>query len=405
MGSLSGPPAPPAPPVTEQEAELEELTTGDFVVDDGGLALGPYEVIAEIARGGMGVVYLCRRSGEAGFERLFAVKALHEHLADDEMFVGMLLDEARLAAKIHHHNVASVVELGRSERGYYLVMPYVEGCSLDQLLARSPRYRPPSLIVPIMIGVLNGLHAAHTVEDDDGKPAGLIHRDVSSHNILVGADGDARITDFGIAKARARISSTAPGVIKGKISLCAPEVFTKESPVDHRSDQFGAAAVLWCALTGRRLFQGETDAETVERVLHLEVPPPSTIGLRPPPAFDAAILRGLERDPSRRFPSCAAMADELRDAALAAGLLGAPARTARWVREVFAEELAERARLIRAARPGGEVVVLPRLAPSVLPTPHADTEDVRHSVAMFVLAVAAAFGAGVLVVLYARGFL
>ena len=403
MGSLVEPPAPPLE--VAEELEVEELTTGDLVVDTGAAALGPYEVIAEIARGGMGVVYLCRRSGEAGFERLFAVKALHEHLADDEMFVGMLLDEARLAAKIHHHNVASVVELGRSERGYYLVMPYVEGCSLDQLLARSPKYRPPSLIVPIMIGVLNGLHAAHTVEDDDGTPAGLIHRDVSSHNILVGADGDARITDFGIAKARARLSSTAPGVIKGKISLCAPEVFTKEAPVDHRSDQFGAAVVLWCALTGRRLFQGETDAETIERVLHLEVPAPSRVGLRPPPAFDAVVLRALERDPSRRFPSCAAMAEELRNAALSAGLLGAPARTARWVRDVFADELAERARLIRAARPGGEVVVLPRLAPSLLPAPNAEPEEAGPSLALFVGAIALAFAAGVLVVLYSRGFL
>ncbi|MFO0722476.1 MAG: serine/threonine-protein kinase [Myxococcota bacterium] len=405
MGSLEVPPAPPPEVELDSDLEIEPLTTGDLVVEDQGSGLGPYEIIAEIARGGMGVVYLCRRSGEAGFERLFAVKALHEHLADDEMFVAMLLDEARLAAKIHHHNVASVVELGRSERGYYLVMPYVEGCSLDQLLARSPHYRPPSLIVPIMIGVLNGLHAAHTVEDDDGKPAGLIHRDVSSHNILVGADGDARITDFGIAKARARLTTTAPGVVKGKISLCAPEVFTKDAPVDHRSDQFGAAAVLWCALTGRRLFQGETDAETIERVLHLEIPPPSTVGLRPPPAFDAILLRALERDPERRFPSCAAMAEALRDAALAAGLLGAPSRTARWVREVFADQLAERSRLIRAARPGGTVMVLPRMSPSFLPAPYLEAEHPGPSIAAFILAIAGALAAGILVVLYARGFL
>ncbi len=187
--------------------------------------IGPYEIVAELARGGMGVVYLCRRAGEAGFERLLAVKHLHTHLAGDAEFVAMLLDEARLAARIHHHNVASVVELGYFEWGYYLVMPYVEGCALGELLARNPDHRPPSLLVPILIEALDGLHAAHVTPGPDGAPAGVVHRDVSPANILVGVDGAARITDFGVAKARTRITSSAQGTIKGTLCYAAPEVY------------------------------------------------------------------------------------------------------------------------------------------------------------------------------------
>lgn len=377
--------------------------------------LGPYEIIAEIARGGMGVVYLCRRAGEAGFERLFAIKEMHEHLAHDHDFVAMLLDEGRLAARIHHHNVASVVELGRGAHGYYLVMPYIEGCSLDHLLAKNPAFRPPDLIVPILIGALSGLAAAHALEDDDGAPLGLVHRDVSPQNILVGIDGDARITDFGIAKARARISSTEPGVLKGKLCYCAPEILDRSFRVDHRADQFAAGAVLWSALTGRSLFRGATDAETVQRIFTLEVPAPSKVGLAPPAVFDEIILRALARDPARRYPSAAAMADALRETALAAGMLGAPTRVARWVRETFADALAERQRQLRlAARhpANSQIAILPNLAadaatpaaPAALAV-SAPPEATAMDIARFLGALALAFGAGTVAALWARGLL
>ena len=153
------------------------------------------------------------------------------------------LDEARLAARIHHHNVASVVELGYFEWGYYLVMPYVEGCALGELLARNPDHRPPSLLVPILIEALDGLHAAHVTPGPDGAPAGVVHRDVSPANILVGVDGAARITDFGVAKARTRITSSAQGTIKGTLCYAAPEVY-RGGPIDARADVFAAGAVL-----------------------------------------------------------------------------------------------------------------------------------------------------------------
>lgn len=405
--------AAPTPVVRERTAPLGEV----------GRRIGPYDVIAEIARGGMGVVYLGRREGEAGFERLVAIKEMHPHLAHEQDFVAMLLDEGRLAARIHHHNVVSVLELERGERGHYLVMPYVEGCSLAQLLARNPTYRPPSLLVPIMIGVLNGLHAAHTVEDLEGRQVGLIHRDVSPQNILVGVDGDARITDFGVAKARARITSTGPGLLKGKIGYTAPEALEAGGDVDHRVDIFAAGAVLWSALTGRALFRGESDAETLRRILHLDVPAPSKVGLAPPPVFDGIVQKALARDPDHRFASAGAMAEALRDAALAAGLLGAPTRVARWVRDTFAAEIDERHRQIRdaAARTSHSVIaVLPRLAepheaveasPPPIPAPVSEPEAVvvtpspatAADIARFLAILALAFVGGVLATLWVRG--
>ena len=422
----------PAPATAEAAGAAAAARLDDQV----GRRIGPYDVIAELARGGMGVVYLGRRAGEAGFERLVAIKEMHPHLATDHDFVAMLLDEGRLAARIHHHNVVSVLELERGERGYYLVMPYVEGCSLAQLLARNPTCRPASLIVPIMIGVLGGLHAAHTVEDLDGRQVGLIHRDVSPQNILVGVDGDARITDFGVAKARARITSTGPGMLKGKIAYTAPEMVEAATELDHRVDVFAAGAVLWSALTGRALFRGESDAETLRRILQLDIPPPSKVGLAPPAVFDGLVQKALARDPAHRFATAAAMAEALRDAALAAGLLGAPTKVARWVRETFAAEIDERHRQVRdaAARTSHSVIaVLPGFAEPVDATPAHDEPAVeiaaapspsaspspspspppppievaaaapRGELARFVLILALAFMAGVLATLYVRG--
>ena len=277
--------------------------------------------------------------------------------------------------------------------------------------------------MPILIGALNGLTAAHSLEDDDGNPVGLVHRDVSPQNILVGIDGDARITDFGIAKARARISSTEPGMLKGKLCYCAPELLDHGHRVDHRADQFAAGAVLWSALTGRPLFRGDTDAETVRRVLTLEIAAPSKVGLAPPAVFDEIILRALDRDPERRYPSASAMAEALREAALTSGMLGAPTRVARWVRETFADALAERQRQLRLAvksSTGNQILVLPGLAPGAQSTPSAPPapfasseaptvtlppESTAMDIARFLGALALAFGAGTLVALWARGLL
>jgi serine/threonine-protein kinase len=309
--------------------------------------LGRYELIGELARGGMGTVYLARNAGEGRFQRLFAIKVLHPHLAAETAFIDMLNDEAHIAARLHHPNVVPILDLGMEGDLHYVVMEYIEGPAFSTLLKRSPEKRPADLVVAIVIDALEGLHAAHTLKDDQGQDIRLVHRDVSPPNILVGTDGIGRITDFGIAKAEARISSTRPGMRKGKLQFMSPEQIQDAEAVDHRTDVWAAGAVLWNALTGKNLFRGENDAATMHNILEKAVTQPSTEGLQPPSCFDAIILRALSRDPANRYSTALEMADALRLTAAGNGLAGTKHQIARWVTETFGEELDRRRQAIR----------------------------------------------------------
>lgn len=295
----------------------------------------------------MGTVYLCRHSGEAGFRRLYALKLVHDHLAQDEDVIDMLLDEARIASRIHHAKVVPILDLGKVEGRYYLVMDYIEGCSLAQLCRRQKNKRPPELVVPLVIDALEGLHAAHTLVDDDDKPLELVHRDVSPQNILIGVDGIARVIDFGIAKASARRSSTREGRMKGKLAYMAPEQLIEDAAVDCRSDIFAAGVLLWTVLTGKRLFQADSEGATVHNIVTKVVPPPSTVGFRPPKCFDAICLRALERNPAKRYQSAEDMAEALRITMERQGMRSPRIEIARWVQHTFRKELAARREAIR----------------------------------------------------------
>jgi len=327
----------------------KEESTGEA---EGSAVLGKYELIAEVAKGGMATVYLCRRSGEAGFSRLFALKVMHPHLASSEDFVSMLLDEAHIAARVHHPNAIGIVDLGSHEGSYFLVMEYVEGTALSGLLRAQKERRPVELLLPIIIDALAGLHAAHILRDEFGASLELIHRDVSPQNILVGIDGVARITDFGIAKAEARITHTAPGIHKGKLVYMSPEQ-AKGQRLDPRSDVFSMGTVLFEALTGERLFGGDDDAARINNLLNREVPRPSTVGLCPPEYLDEVVLWALERDPDDRPPSAAALGAELRRLALEHGVLGSHGEVGAWVEGVFGERLESRRRLVAGMDSGG----------------------------------------------------
>lgn len=303
--------------------------------------LGRYELLVRIGKGGMASVYLARVRAEAGFTRLYAIKVLHPSLGRDEALVDMLLDEARIASRLHHPNVVSTVDVGRDGSRTYLVMDYVEGPALDRLLRRSPDGRPPELIVPMVIDALRGLHAAHELRDEHGRPLELVHRDVTPGNLLVGTDGIGRITDFGIAKARARTTKTREGVVKGKAGYIAPELLLGK-PIDRRADVFSMGVLLWNALTGQTLFETEDLASTLRALLEREVPPPSTVGLMPPPIFDAPILIALARDPDHRHESALEMAQALSDALLVYGKSADPEAIGAWVRELFGEQLETR---------------------------------------------------------------
>ncbi len=293
----------------------------------------------------MATVYVARMSGAAGFSRTVAVKRLHPHLAADPTFTAMFVDEARLAARIRHPNVIDTLDVVAEGGELFLVMAFVLGETLSKMV-RATTARGICLPVPvvsnIVIGALEGLHAAHEATDEQGQALGIVHRDVSPQNILVGADGVARVIDFGVAKAAGRRQETEGGELKGKLAYMAPEQLTRRT-VDRRCDVFAMGVVLWEALTSRRLFAGDDAASTLYSVLNDPVPPPSTICPDLPPELDRVVLRALERDPAMRF----ATAREMSLALEAASPPASPRQTAEWVQELAADALRIRADIAR----------------------------------------------------------
>jgi serine/threonine-protein kinase len=313
--------------------------------------VGRYELLVRIASGGMSTVYLARVRGAAGFERLFAVKLCHPHLLEDRSFVEMFLDEARLAALIRHPSVVPTVDLGTEEQ-LFLVMEYVEGGALSRLMQAAQRTEgrrlPTAVTLRITLDALAGLHAAHEVRASNGRPLHLVHRDLSPHNVLVGVDGLSRITDFGIARAEARLHHTTGTTLKGKLAYMSPEqVQGKGGEVDRRADIFSAGVVLWEALTGRRLFAGDSQGAIAHAVIEAPIPAPSMVNPEVDRRLDPVLLRALERDPARRF----AEALELAESIEATGLPAAPHReVGDTVRRLLVEDL-QRLEAALAAEP------------------------------------------------------
>ncbi|MCS6902603.1 MAG: serine/threonine protein kinase, partial [Polyangiaceae bacterium] len=259
--------------------------------------LDRYELIGEIASGGMAVVFLARLAGVGGFQRFVAIKRLHPHLSNEIEFVQMFLDEARLAASIHHPHVVPILEVGTSAAGYYVVMEYIEGDTLAGLMAREAsqgRKLPLPVVLRISLDTLSGLHAAHELRDEDNNLVNLVHRDVSPQNILVGVDGSARITDFGVAKASSRLTSTREGTLKGKLAYMPPEQ-AKGGSIDQRTDIFAMGVVLWEALAGRRLFKGETELETLNRLLFEPIPQLRAYEPQVPELVEQVVMKSLDR--------------------------------------------------------------------------------------------------------------
>jgi len=306
--------------------------------------IGDYEVVAKLADGGVGTVYLARRRGPAGFQRLVAIKRLHPQFAAAPSFITMFTDEARLAARIHHANVVSIVELGTDDDGYYVVMEYVEGSNLGHLHWRATKDRghrviPRAVALRVVLDALSGLQAAHEVEDDDGTVVNLVHRDVSPQNILIGVDGLARLGDFGIARASAlRVFETRGAALKGKLEYMAPEQIESKE-VDRTTDLFAMGIVLWELLTGRRLFSAANQVTTIQRVCFDPIPSPRSIEPAVSPELERICLKALERARPLRYPTAAAFAEELEAAARADVGIATQREVAAFMKEVLGSEL------------------------------------------------------------------
>jgi serine/threonine-protein kinase len=302
--------------------------------------IGRYALYGKLASGGMATVHFGRLLGPAGFSRTVAIKRLHPQFAKDPEFVAMFLDEARLAARIQHPNVVATVDVVALQEELFLVMDYIRGESFSRLMRASRKREidvPLGVISSIIVGMLHGLHAAHEARDERGQPLSVVHRDVSPQNVLVGVDGVARVLDFGVAKAAARIQITRDGQMKGKLSYMSPEQLQGKI-VDRRTDIFAAGIVLWEALTGRRLFDAEEAAEILRMIVNEEIPPPSAVVPSIARGVDEIVMRALSRDLGTRYETARQFAIALEEAAP----LASPREVGEWVELVAGDTLLHR---------------------------------------------------------------
>jgi serine/threonine protein kinase len=315
-----------------------------------------YERLVKIASGGMATVFVGRLRGAMGFEQLVAIKRPHAHLLEAPDLKRSLLAEAKVASRIRHANVVAVRDIEGEGEAVVLVMDYVEGASLHELLYRArnaDRHTTISAGLQVVQDLCAGLQAVHDLTDDEDRPLGLVHRDVSPQNVLVGLDGVSRLADFGIAKSLHAVdTSTREGTVKGKFSYMAPE-YLQGVGLDHRADIFAVGVVLWEILTNQRLFDGAGHVDIIRQVLSAPI---KTISEQVPELgtmFDDVVMRALARDPAERFEHASDLGD-----ALAAAVRGTPYDStqqdvARFVREQVGERLAERRRRVKECMGGG----------------------------------------------------
>ncbi len=312
--------------------------------------IGRYQILERVASGGMAEVLIARTTGEGGFEKLVAIKRILRHLAGDEVFVRMFIDEARISATLSHANIAQIFEFGKAGPTYFIAMEYVLGPSLVALY-RHFRERgelpPAGLVAYLMASVCAALEYAHSKRDDWGKPLEIIHRDVSPANVLVSLEGEVKLIDFGIAKAARRLEQTVGRELKGKLSYMSPEQATGGRNIDHRSDIFCVGIMLVELLSGHNPFRGESPTATLERVRYARVPPA-------PPHLRGDHLtlyqlaqRALARDPADRYPSAGELLEQLEPICQDRGF--GTRQLGHWMKEIFADEEQElRRRLLRA---------------------------------------------------------
>ncbi|MBN2131145.1 MAG: protein kinase [Sedimentisphaerales bacterium] len=303
-----------APKVTmDLSADKGSLPTAPFPKEGCKTQLGRYELLLEMGHGGMATLFLARLSGPKQFEKLVAIKKIHDHLAKEENFVNMFLDEARIAALIDHPNVATIFDMGEVKGTYYLAMEYVHGQTLADIMKAATRRRdafPWRFACRIVADAAAGLHAAHQLRSKDGRPLHVVHRDISPQNILLSYDGHVKVVDFGVAYAAEKLVETSAGTLKGKVAYMSPEQ-TRGEKLTFHSDIFSLGVVLYEAVCLQRLFKAANEAATIMNVREATVPDPREFNPHIPQRLVDVIRTALAADPDRRFGSAEEMSEHL----------------------------------------------------------------------------------------------
>ncbi|MCC7382464.1 MAG: protein kinase [Deltaproteobacteria bacterium] len=332
----------------------DQVSNGEVTFTPGARMLGQHEVLVRLAAGGAANVFLVRDTKAPAPGRLVALKVLLPSLAANDDFLNMFFTEARIAQRLLHPNVVAITGFGQAEGIYCLAMEYVFGASLAQVLRASARARKPltvGVLLRITAQVCDALHYAHELADEQGRPMGLVHRDVTPQNILIGFNGVPKLTDFGIAKATNRGWETQAGIVKGKFSYMSPEQAVGKK-VDRRSDIFGTGIVLWEALTGKELFKGTSPMEVIEAIRTQPIVPPSKVVPGLSPIVDPIVMKALKRSPRQRYQTAQEMKQEIEDLIDRAGVKIDAETISKEFADIFGDVIVERAFALRSAMAG-----------------------------------------------------
>ncbi|HTL34048.1 MAG TPA: serine/threonine-protein kinase, partial [Kofleriaceae bacterium] len=298
---------------------------------------GPYVVYEQLGLGGMATVHRAETQGIAGFSKQVALKRMLPNVAADANLVKSFIREARLASHLRHANVAQTYDLGKVGDTYFIAMELVPGRNLREVLkqcAATKRNAPLPIALNIVAQICDALDYAHNLCDETGQPLGIIHRDVSPANVIIGESGIAKLIDFGIAKASSGGMQTMSGTIKGKFSYMAPEYLMGH--IDWRADLFAVGVIAHELLSNKPLFQGKDDMDTLYRVKDMPILPPSRFNPAVPPEVDSIVMTALERDPNRRWQQASAMRAALTTECARLGLVAQNLQIETWLDETFA---------------------------------------------------------------------
>jgi len=345
----------------------------------GPTSFGQYKLVDRLAVGGMAELFLAHQSGPGGFEKPIVIKRIRPHLSRQSAFVRMFLNEARLAAQLNHPNIVQIHDLGKVGDSYYIAMEYLFGRDMRRIVPKAEALGIPFPMVyalKIASSVCEGLHYAHQKVDLYGAPLNIVHRDVTPENIIVCFDGTVKVLDFGIAKAANRVEQTRAGELRGKLGYLSPEQCLGK-PVDCRSDVFSLGAVLYEWLTGFKLFAGDTDVAVMRSIVDGKIYAPSYFRADIPGPVEAILMRALERDREKRYPSAWHLQQDLDRFLNQYDFTPTRVHLSNFLKQLFLDELEEeQKRLAPAVRPPptSEELVLPEEEPQPPPVTDGPTE-------------------------------